>query len=168
MSYFPRLAAVLLPVALSLASPAARADTLSTFDFSGTCSDCTGSGTAALVLNNYTLGTAISASNFVSFTYNGTDLLAAFTITASPDVVVQGSIDEPLPGPETFAVFGDENDFSSSSTGFWCVGGGCVADYGFTHVWMTTTDATASVPEPMTIALLGGGLIGLAAVRRKS
>ena len=37
-----------------------------TYQFVGQCSDCTGTGTATLVLQNYTLGTQLANANFVS------------------------------------------------------------------------------------------------------
>ena len=47
----------------------ANADT--TFNFTGTCNlDCTGTATATLVLQNYTIGNQFSGGNFVSFAYH--------------------------------------------------------------------------------------------------
>ena len=49
----------------------ANAATLTSFNFTGTCTlDCTGTVTATLVLQNYAIGNTFNAGNFVSFTYN--------------------------------------------------------------------------------------------------
>lgn len=51
------------------------------YDFSGSCSDCQDTGNGVLTLQDYTPGTALSASNFVSFIYASN--LLTFTITQS-------------------------------------------------------------------------------------
>ena len=74
--------------ALSVYSASAGATSVSsqdqTFTFTGACTDCYdghASVSATLVLSNYTLGSAIGVGNFVSFTYNGSDLILPFTVT---------------------------------------------------------------------------------------
>jgi hypothetical protein len=51
------------------------------YDFSGNCSDCQNTGAGVLTLQNYTAGTSLNASNFVSFTY--TSNLLTFNVTQS-------------------------------------------------------------------------------------
>jgi len=65
--------------AMSLPGRAAAQD--SVYDFSGSCSDCQNTGSGVLTLQDYTPGTALSASNFVSFTYSSN--LLTFNITQS-------------------------------------------------------------------------------------
>jgi len=58
------------------ATPAAAAQissggsALSYIDFVGVCTDCTGYGRGVLTLQGYTVGTALTASEFVDFTYS--------------------------------------------------------------------------------------------------
>jgi hypothetical protein len=54
---------------LSPLGAAAQTASDTTYVFTGTCTDCTGVGVGYLTLQNYTPGTALSYSNFVSFTY---------------------------------------------------------------------------------------------------
>jgi len=55
--------------------------TTTTYEFTGACSDCTGVGIGYLTLQNYTPGTALSYTDFVSFTYQSS--LSVFSISAS-------------------------------------------------------------------------------------
>jgi hypothetical protein len=64
-------------MALALPTPVLAQD--STYDFSGNCADCQNTGNGVLTLQNYTPGTALSASNFVSFTYSSN--LLTFNVT---------------------------------------------------------------------------------------
>ena len=62
-----------LVVALAVTQSSSAAPGTTLFNFSGTCTDRSGTATASLVLaGSYTLGTPITSSNLVSFTYNGT------------------------------------------------------------------------------------------------
>jgi hypothetical protein len=54
---------------------------LTYIDFVGTCSDCAGSGVGVLTLQNFQLGSALSASNFLDFKY--TSNLVSFDITSA-------------------------------------------------------------------------------------
>src|ERR1700676_990297 len=77
-----------------------RADTIvesnSVVDFEGVCSDCTGAGYGVLTVQNYTEGSGLSNTNFVSFTYNS-NLITDLSITADTLDSFTGSI--PISGP---------------------------------------------------------------------
>lgn len=77
------------------------APTTTTFTFVGTCGDCHGSAQAELTLSNYSLGDTINLANFVSFHYDGTDLLAAYSITAGNLTSLYGHIAGTLPAAES-------------------------------------------------------------------
>jgi hypothetical protein len=64
--------------------------------FEGYCSDCTGLGTAELILQNYTLGNELTNANFVGFSYSSN--LTSYTISQlySLSGVLGGSSNETL------------------------------------------------------------------------
>jgi hypothetical protein len=166
------LATVVFGITPASAVPAST----TTYNFSGTCTDCSGTATATLVLSNYTLGTPITSSNFVSFTYNGTNLTGPFTITSgSPGLFVSGSINT-IPGPNNFSVSVGintiaaqnrstvshavaSNSFFSNTNGNWSVGV-IPFDFGTNGVWGA---AIAVTPAPPTSVLLVLGLLAVAA-----
>ena len=173
-----------------LAQAQAVVPTQSTFEWSGICSDCTATGNSAshvvtgtLVLQDYTLGDAIDTSNFVSFSYSGSNLVNSITIDQDSFIYwLAGSI-TPNPGPKRFeVVFGDGLHFQPQTDGSWSVcapgpagyygGGSPGCDFGFTAHSDFGTSGTfggvPAVPEPAEWALLlaGLGVIGLARRRR--
>jgi hypothetical protein len=176
-----RLALWVLPllVMLGLGSSPARAVTVilpatTVYDFTGTCTDCSGFGNAELTLASYVPGSAITTANFVSFHYDGTDLLAAYTISAADVSYISGSITGPLPAAENFDLITNGfnamfESFYSTTGGGWCTGQGCFADYGATSFWSVPSAVvpTSGVPEPLPLALLAGGLVAGYVVRRK-
>ena len=145
LSLFAALTA--LPSSVS-ASPI----TQTTYTFSGACIDCAGTATAILVLQNYTPGTALSNANFVSFHYNGTNLLAPFDVLPANLEFLQGIIPSSLPSTARVFVFGVPTLFQTFTNGNWEVGSSILDDFGNGGVW------AAGVPEPSTVLLLGSGL----------
>ena len=161
--------AVFLLITLGAASPAA-ADIVQTFDFSGLCTDCSGTATATLVLNSsYVLGTEFDNSDFVSFTYNATNLQSTFTILPSdPDLSVDGTIPATPPGfaDVDIALDGGSLEFQSfSADGSWYVADIVPEDYGTNGVWSSASQAAA--PEPATIGLVGGAFAIAAGILRR-
>jgi hypothetical protein len=152
----------LAAITLGLPQTAPAVSPTTTYNFTGTCTDCSGTGTATLVLSNYTLGQPITTSNFVSLTYNGTNLISAFTIPANaPSLNVSGSITT-LPGQNTVSINSSlfsSITFSSNTNGQWFVG---LSDFGTVSVWTGTNITTT--PAPSTIVLLAIGLLALTAL----
>ena len=135
-----------------------------TYNFTGACSDCYGghgNATATLTLSGYTLGSAFNASNFVSFTYTGTDLLPTFTITSlSPGLMASGTLPSSLPGYANVSVSSSSYFFSSMSDGTWSAGRPILGDRG-------TVGTYSALPEPATMGMLGFGLLGVALLSRR-
>ncbi|MGO9389764.1 hypothetical protein [Rhodoblastus sp.] len=101
------------------------------FDFYGVYSDCKGTVTAELTLQNYTLGSALTPTNFVSFHYDGSNLYPAFTVTPAelyPGYqALIGAIPSSLPSAADVFIlfeFGPES-FETGVThqNYWILGG---------------------------------------------
>jgi hypothetical protein len=151
-----------------------------TYEFSGTCTDCTGTALATLVLQNYTPGDAISdPDQLVSFTYYPTDLFpTGFTIlNGDPTLSIGGSVPNG-DGPADFYI---NNDSFFFYTGAFTTGDlsgytgpdafetgvqapAVLLDYGTSSSFSLQSVAT---PEPSSFLLIGGGLASLVALRRR-
>jgi hypothetical protein len=112
--------------------------------------------------SSYVLGTSI-APDFVSFTYDGSNLLAAFTVGVSDVSDLSGELPTTLPGPpkedidfRTLVPFGPsprDDQVSIRANGFWFIGIEPV-DFG-------GNASFSSVPEPSTWAMMLLGFAGL-------
>ncbi len=152
-----------------------HASTITTFDFTGDCTDCTGQATATLVLQNYTLGDPLETSNFVSFSYSSNLISFGPDSLNNLDGVLEGMLPVDLPGPAIVSV---ENIVVSpgcedcAELGFYSVNYDSnawelgVQDEGTNGIWSVAA-ATTGVPEPSSLAMLAAGLAGLVASRQR-
>ncbi len=159
--------------AMANSSLANVAATYTEYDFVGQCSDCEGTGQGKLTLQNYTVGESFSASNFVSFSYEGTNLLQPYTITANDtNFLVYGHIAVQGYGHDSLYVENWLNFFlvgyGEQASDIWSTGAlNNTEDYG-TGGQLTLVGAqNNSVPEPASVALVALGLIGAGVARRR-
>lgn len=165
---------VLFGVAPGLASAIVVAPPpTSEFDFTGTCSDCAGTAKAELILQNYAIGSNISSANFVSFHYDGSNLLPAFTVTTANLNSVTGVMSSSTSAAEALTIFADgyKTQFISrkNTSNTWCAGPNCASDQGVNDSWTLAAagaPVSSTVPEPLPVALLAGGLLARLLVRR--
>jgi hypothetical protein len=126
------------------------------FNFSGECTlDCIGEATAELTLApSYELGDPLSSSNFISFHYDGTNALPAFTFTVG-DVVAYGGSISTVPGKNSITL-ANAHGFGfisfNNPAGNWGVGS--LSDAGIQGLF-------TAVPEPSTWAMMLIGFAGL-------
>ncbi len=161
-SRIARAAVVVVGVLAIVQSGSAVPGTMATYAFVGTCQDCTGSGIASLTVQNYTLGTTLTNSNLVSFSYRSN--LLTFTVTAG-NGSLSGSLPAVLPGPANVSVsnflpfLAGSEGFISQTNGVWCAGPTCLSDLGTGGVWSLPAAAPTATPAPNTLMLLGVALV---------
>ena len=126
--------------------------------WSGLCSDCTGTATATLTLHTYLQGTPILSTNFVSFTYDGTDRAGAYTILPAALSSIAGNIPLSLPSVADFQIVssGALPTFATHADGSWVLGND---DFG-------ASSSFSPAPEPASYALVAGALVLLATATR--
>ena len=165
-----RVIAIALMTGLLAAAPIEA----QTYTFTGLCTDCAGTVTATLTLDDYTPGDALSSANLVSFSY-GSNLIPDFTITSAYSLsgafAASGAQLADIDiRTNDIPARGGMYEFVSHMDGNWTVSfqsdessGSDFLDIG--------TQGTWSVPEPASWALMisGMGFVGCALRgRRKS
>jgi hypothetical protein len=168
LSRLVRSAFVLSAITLVMGPPKLSAGAIPidiTYQFTGTCTDCTGFGTGLLTLANYTLGTSLTAANFVSFSYSSN--LISFSIPNSTDLsVFNGSLPASLSGTAPISI--EDTNLPTDALiifpdGGWCAGTHCAGDNGPSSTW----NLAAVTPEPATWILLPSAVLGLGLIRRR-
>ena len=160
-----------LPAQAIAIAPPPPPPLFSTLFFSGNCEDCADAlgrpnfaVTAKLVLQNYLKGSEIAAINFVSFSYDGSNLLHAYTILPSSLLRVSGNIPFALPSAVDFHVTSADHYFDLLIGGRWDTG---VPPRTSADTGGAGTFGPTAVPEPATMLLMGAALAATGLARRR-
>jgi len=138
-----------------------------TFNFTGTCTlDCTGTVTATLDLQNYTIGNPLNNMNFVSFAYHSS-VFPNITVNGGNFGGLFGQFNS-LPGAASVNIISirpSQFQFISATDGTWCAALSCSGDDGVNGTW----SVAPAVPLPGALPLFATGLgaLGLLGWRRK-
>ena len=126
---------VLAAVETSFAGACIQGGPQATYQFVGQCADCSGTGIGLLTVQNYTLGTALSSCNFVSFTYKSN--LTSFTIAPSDSPNLSGMLPASLPATATVTIrdIVIQLQFASDVSGSWSVSAFHPVDTGASSIW---------------------------------
>jgi hypothetical protein len=103
-------------IALAGAATPAAASTV-IYDFVGTCPGCMGMGVGEVVLQNFTPGQALTAANFVSFSF--TTSFGQVSINASQLTSFGGLLDPANMTGAWLKIGEDGQTFESTGTSFW-------------------------------------------------
>jgi hypothetical protein len=133
------------------------------FEFTGDCTDCTGTGTATLILlGGYELGTPLNIDDLYSFNYSSS-IISDLYIYDSPTATLSGVLPVGL-GPADVSISGVNGSFNSSLDGAWSALNP-PADMGVNGIW--TSAAVTATPEPSTLSTMGISLLMIILVARR-
>jgi hypothetical protein len=160
---FLRPASLTAGLALLL-STAGAANAAVMYTFTATCGfGCTGVATGTVTLTDlYTPGNSVNLSEFTQLDFSSNN--GSFTITAPS--FIAGSLPA-LSGPANFDVSDGTREFASNVFGDWIANVSSSSIAGPGSGIQDATYSLVAAPEPSSIALIGAGLAGLAALRRR-
>jgi len=156
---------VCILAAVQASSATNIATTTATYQFTGQCSDCSGTGIGQLTVQNYTLGQPLNNTNFVSFSYSSN--LVSYTVGSGNFLNLTGTLPASLPAPATVEVQGSNYTLLSNASGAWSVGGTQQADTGSSSTWGLPGSTVPALSVPAMIGLAAMmGLLGAFLLKR--
>jgi hypothetical protein len=160
--FFRKLTFVAIAAIVGVSSASAIVP-VEAFEFTGDCTDCTGTGTATLILlGGYELGTPLNIDDLYSFNYSS-NLISDLYIYDSPTATLTGVLPVGL-GPADISISGVNGSFNSSLDGAWSALYP-PADMGVSGIW--TSGAVTATPEPSTLSMMGISLLMIILVARR-